>query len=444
MIDKNIFKKAWKIAWPLMIAESINSILWITDTFFVSRLGYLAVASVGLAGYISWLLFTIGYTMYMGTLVVVSQAWGANLFKKAERISGEAFVLNIMISIPVIIAGIALAKPLLRILGASTSVTILGFEYIKARILGLMPIYGALVLDSVFRAIGITKPVLYATLASATINAILDPLLIYGLGPLPKLGVSGAGYASALASATYLLILAVSFHFLKTIMKPRPKFPSKEIVGTIKVGIPYLSEELAMVGGQLSYIGSITRCGSEALAAHTIGVRIESIAFLPMDSFATAGGSLVGQEIGAKRRKEAKRVGWEVSKMNMILGIVVGGILALFGRYFALPFSKNLLVIKLTAIYLIIAGLTEPLLAFAMALAQAIRNAGNTIVPTIINIMSLFLLRALPAYFLPNYFPKNICVIGAWLAMALDIGNRGLIFALLYKTSFRKLYKKVI
>jgi len=442
ILDKEIFKKAWKIAWPLMIAESINSILWITDTFFVSKLGYLAIASVGLAGYISWLLFTIGYMMYMGSLVVVSQAWGAGLIKKAEKVSGEAFVLNIIISIPIIVSGITFAKPLLRLLGASSQLVDLGFDYIKARIIGLMPIYGALVLDSVFRAIGITKPVLHATLISAIANAVLDPLLIYGLGPFPKLGVAGAGYASALASAAYLLTL--SYSFLKAPMRPRPGLPSKEAIKTIKIGLPYLAEELAMVSGQLSYIGSITRCGSKALAAHTIGVRIESIAFLPLDSFAIAGGSLVGQEIGADREKRAEMIGWEVSKANGILGVIVGMILVLFGRHFALIFSKELSVIKLTTIYLIIAGLTEPPLAFAMALAQAIRNAGNTLVPTTINILSLFLLRVLPAYFLPQYFPRNICVVGAWLAMALDVGSRGMIFTILYKTLFTRLHRKVV
>ena len=442
ILNREIFEKAWKIAWPLMIAESINSILWITDTFFVSKLGYLAVASVGLAGYIIWLLFTIGYMMYMGSLVIVSQAWGAGLIKKAEKVSGEAFVLNTMMSIPIIVVGATFARPLLRLLGASSQLTHLGFDYIRARIIELMPIYGALVLDSAFRAIGITRPVLYATLTSAIVNAILDPLLIYGLGPLPKLGVAGAGYASALASATYLLTL--SYSFLKAPLRPRPKLPSKEAIKTIRIGLPYLSEELAVVGGQLSYIGSITRCGSKALAAHTIGVRIESIAFLPLDSFSIAGGSLVGQEIGANRERKAEVVGWEVSKANGILGMIVGMILVLFGRYFALIFSKDPSVIKLTALYLIIAGLTEPPLAFAMALAQAIRNAGNTIVPTVINISSLYLLRVLPAYFLPHHFPKDICVVGAWLAMALDVGNRGIVFTVLYRTLFKKLHRKVV
>jgi len=308
--------------------------------------------------------------------------------------------------------------------------------------LELPPIYGALILDSVYRAVGYTKPVLYATAIAALLNALLDPLLIYGTWILPRLGVSGAGYASALASSAYLAILAYTQRSFE--LRVYPKLPSRKVLKSIKIGLPYLGEELALVGGQLGYIGSVARCGTKALAAHTVGVRIESLAFLPMESFATAGGSLVGQEVGKEEFGEAKRVGWEASKINLMLGIAVGSFLALFGKYLSRPFTDDPQVLWLASIYLLIAGLTEPPLALAMGLAQAIRNAGNTVLPTIVNISSLVLLRVLPAYLLPQLFPRSLCVLGAWLAMALDVGGRGMIFGLLYRKFFHKVARKVI
>jgi putative MATE family efflux protein len=442
IIDKSIFKKAWRIAWPLMVAESINSILWITDTFFVSRLGYKAVASVGLAGYISWLLSTIGFMTYMGSLVLVSQAWGAGLIKEGEEVAGEALTFNLMLSLPIMFFGLILAKPLLRVLGASEEVEILGYNYIRARILELLPVYSALVLDSVYRAVGITKPVLYATLYASIANAVLDPVLIYGIGFIPSLGVAGAGFASALASSLYLLLLAHQQRRLR--LRAKPKLPSKKVVKVLALGAPYLGEELALVGGNLGYIGSVARCGTVALAAHTIGVRIESLAFLPMGSFATAGGSLVGHEIGAERYNQAEKIGWEVSKANLFLGLLIGTLLASLGKEFAKPFTSDMQVLKLTAIYLLIAGLTEPPLAMAMSLAQAIRNAGNTVTPTVLNISSLIILRVIPAYIIPEHLPRDICVMGAWLAMALDVGGRGAIFTFIYRKWFMSLSKRVI
>ena len=442
MIDRAILRRAWAIAWPLMIAESLDSILWITDTFFISRLGDAAVAAVGLAGSVSWFLGIGAFMLYMGAMVIASQAYGARRYDLVGRVAGEAMTLNAALAVPVALAGVAAGRWLMRILGGEELVIELGYDYLVYRLLGLPLLYAAFTLDAVYRAVGITKPVLQATAAATALNVLLDPVLIFGLGPAPRMGVAGAGLASSIAAGLNLSILYARQGVLPAGVKPLA--PSALSLEAVKIGLPALVERAAFVGGNLAYIGSVARCGTDALAAHTIGVRIESLAFLPMFSIATAGGALVGQELGAGRMGEAKRVGWEVAKGNLLFGALVGAALIAMAPYATRAFTDTARVAWLAVVYLVIAGVTEPPLGMAMSMAQAIRNAGNTLVPTLINLASLYTLRVIPAYILPAYMPQGLCVLGAWLAMGIDVTGRGAILGLVYRRWFEILARRIV
>ena len=442
MIDKEIARRAWSIAWPLMLADSIDAILWITDTFFVSRLGDTSLAAVGLAGYLSWLFF-IGSTMFlMGTLVLASQAYGARNYEAASRVTSESLVANTALASAVSVLGFYIVEDLLRLLGGSEGVVREGSQYFRVRVIGLPLLYASMVYDSAYRAVGLTRPVLYSTVAAALANAALDPLLIFGLGPFPELGVRGAALASVVASGIQLVLLT---YFSSLLPFPvRPRIPRGWATRSAKIGLPSLLERLVFVGGNVVYVGSVAMCGEAPLAAHTIGVRVESLAFLPMFSIATAAGAMVGQEIGAGRLAEAKRIGWEVSKANALFGAVVGGSLVAFSPVIPGAFTGTEEVARLATLYLIIAGLTEPAFGFAVGLAQSIRGAGNTMAPTIINLGSLYALRLAPSYSLPSILPNSLCVLGPWISMGVDLASRALLFSFIYRRLFERLARKLV
>lgn len=446
MPETGLWRRALAIALPLMLAESVNSILWIMDTYFVSRLGDAALAAVGVGGYLSWLTFSGGSLYYTGALVLVAQAVGAGDRKAASMSAGEALSANLLLSLPVV-AGMWVFSPVLVGIiaggGTSTIVKRLAIDYFRARLLGLPFTYSGLVLGAVYRGVGRTRPVLYSTILFSTVNGVLDPLMIYGLAGFPAMGVAGAGYASSIASVVY----AVSLYIMaaSTVgFSVRPRIPGIYAVKATRIGLPALVERLAFVGGNLAYIGAVARCGEDALAAHTIGVRIESLAFLPLFSIAESSAALAGQEMGAGRTLEAKRAGWEVAKLNGVAGLATMAVIIASSGLLPWVFTRSPRVASLAQIYLIIAAVTEPALAVVMALGMAIRGAGNTLVPTIVNLAGLYLLRVVPAGILPRLMPPGKCVLGAWLAMGIDVTGRGTVISIVYKRWFERIVKKVV
>jgi putative MATE family efflux protein len=442
LLDKAVIRRAWGIAWPLMVADSIDAVLWVTDTFFVSRLGDTAIAAVGLAGYLSWLFFIGSTAFLMGTLVLASQAYGAGEYDKASRAASESLTANMLAGLAAAALGFYVVEDALALLGGSGGVVSEGSGYFRVRALGLPLLYAAMVYDSAYRAAGLTRPVLYSTLLAASTNAVLDPILIFGLGPIPGLGVRGAALASVVAAGLGLLALVYLSRVLPFSVEPRR--PGSWALKSARIGAPSLVERLAFVGGNVVYVGSVARCGEAPLAAHTIGVRIESLAFLPMFSMATAAGAMVGHEVGAGRLGEAKKVGWEVSKAIALFGAALGAAIILLSPVIPGLFTQTLEVRRLAGVYLVIAGLTEPAFGLAVGLAQSIRGAGNTLAPTVVNLGSLYTLRLLPSYTLPSLLPPGLCAIGPWLAMGLDLVSRAVFFSVLYVRRFEKLSKKLV
>ncbi len=444
--DTSVWRRALEIALPLMLAESADSILWIVDTYFVSGLGDKALAAVGVGGYLGWLMFVGGSLFYMGALVLVAQYVGARDVNGARRATGEALTSNILLAVPLALAAYWFSPTLVSWLAGprvDVEVKSMAVSYFHYRLLGLPFTYAALVLDAAYRGVGRTRPVFTATVAFTLVNAVLDPLLIYGMLGLPAMGVAGAGLASSIASAVYLVGLYVQApRWLGYTPTPLP--PGVLAWRAATIGVPALVERLAFVGGNLVYLGSVARCGEDALAAHTIGVRIESLAFLPIFAIGESAATLAGQAVGAGSVGEARRSGWEVAKLDMLAGVIAGIVIALLAPHLPWAFTDNPRVARLARDYLLIAAATEPFFGAAISLTMAIRGAGNTTVPTVINLSSLYLLRVLPATVIPRMLPPGLCVYGAWSAMAIDMGGRAAISTTVYRRWFERLARRVV
>jgi putative MATE family efflux protein len=444
--DWATWRRAVNIALPLMLAEAVDSILWLTDTYFVSSLGDRAIEAVGLGGYLSWFTFSIGSMIYTGALVVVAQAMGAGKGSESSQAVGEAITSNTLIAVPVAVAAWYASPALVGLLAGrrvSAAAKALAASYFRWRLLGLPFLYAGLSLDAAYRGAGVTRPVLYATVASASVNAGLDPLLIYGLLGLPRLGVQGAALASAVAASVYLAILyaqaprALGF-------PARPRRPASLAVVMVRLGLPALVERLVFVGGNLAYLGSIARCGDDALAAHTIGVRIESLAFLPLYSIGESAATLSGQHVGRGEVEAGRRAGVEVALFNVIVGLLVAGLIASLSWRLPGAFTRSERVRELARLYLLVAALSEPFFGASISLSMAIRGAGNTVVPTLVNLASLYFLRVVPAGLLPRLMPPGLCALGAWSAMLLDQAGRAAATGLVYRRLYRRLARRVV
>lgn len=446
MPDWATWRRALQIAVPLMLAEAVDSILWLVDTYFVSGLGDRAIEAVGLGGYLSWLMFSIGSMIYTGALVVVAQAFGAGKKAEASRAIGEAILVNALIALPAAAAAWASTPSLVGLLAGpkvSAEARALAAQYFRYRLLGLPFLYAGLALDAGYRGAGVTRPVFYATVATGIANAGLDPVLIYGLLGAPALGVAGAALASVAASVVYLLLLyAQASRSLG--YTPKPSKPTLLSAKMVRLGLPTLVERLAFVGGNLAYLGSISRCGDAALAAHTIGVRIESLAFLPIYSIGESAATLSGQHVGGDELRRGERSGVEVAKLNFIVGVATGATIVALSGWLPRVFTSNPQVEHLSRIYLAMAAVSEPFFGISISLSMAIRGAGNTVVPTLVNLLGLYFLRVLPAAWLPRHMPPGLCALGAWAAMVIDQAGRAAVTTLVYRRYYRRLATRII
>ena len=443
-IDYQLARRVAKIAWPIIVGGAIDSILWLTDTFFVSGLGDEAVAAVGAGGYGSWFFFVASSLFYTGVLVLVAQALGAGKSDVANKVVGESLSAAFLLGAGVAGIGMLSAQPLVEgIIGARGVVGELAIEYLVPRLYGLLAGFPAMVYSAALRASGETKPVMKATGIAAAVNASLDPILIYGGFGIPGLGVKGAGIASAFSMLVELIVLSAEISRVIS-PPPIPRLPGTWAYRALRLGVPAYLERLVIVSGNIAYLGSVARCGEEALAAHTIGIRIESFAFLPSDGVATAAASLVGQEVGKGDVVEAKRIGLEVAKIGVLFMATAGLALVVLAPIAPHLFTKSERTAWLAMIYLVLAGLSEPALGFIFVLASSIRASGDTVTPTLVNLTGLYVFRVIPAYILPGIMPRGLCVLGAWLAMDIDLAGRAIVFYIIYSRLFERKARRVV
>ncbi len=421
-------------AWPLMVAEATGSIASLVDLFFVSRLGLDAVAGVGAGGYASWLLGVPLAVFYVGVLVVASQAIGAGHGGYAERVVGEGLAAALLSSLPLAAAGYAAAPLLSTWLASGGAAAEASAAYLRARVLGLPAFAATLVLDAAHRAAASNRRILAASAASALANAALDPLLIYAAG----LGVAGAGLAT---SASWLASAAVLAHPPPPgVGRVRPLPPRGAAARVAAVGAPAMLERLLFAAGNVVYLATVAGCGTAALAAHTVGVRLESLAFLPGFALSTHASGEVGRLVGAGRLEEAKEAGWRIA-LGSAGFLTLAGLALLAASPLAGLLAPG--AGRLVVLYMALAAASEPALGLVMALGGAIRGAGDTRTPTLVNLAGLYLVRVAPSAALPR-LPGAACPAARWLLMALDLWVRAAAFAAIYRSRFHRLARRLV
>ena len=439
MSNVRLVRRVLSITWPMIISELSDSLYSIADTYFVARLGATALAAVAIGSYLSWLFFVVIALFSMGALVIVAQGYGARELGKAREAIGVSLAFGLIATLLTALSmHVAAYHVVALISGKSPQLIELAVQYFRIRILGLPILLAAFVMDSAVRAVGATKLSMIAILTSSSLNIVLDPIMIYGLFGFPAMGVSGAALATVLSIA---YMVPLEFMFLKRLaLTPIMSLSISRIKNVIKIGAPAATERLIFSIGSNAYIAFIARCGDIALAAHQIGVRIESFIYMPGFAFSIAASALTGQEIGRSNVGEGKRIGWEAAKLSLLFMGILGVAVALTSKYLVAPFSPTQDVANLASIYLILAGLSEPGLALAMTLSGAIRGGGNTLVPMVLNAVGLYSFRIFPAAVLTS----RMGVIGAWIAMFIDVYMRGFIFLIIYKKLFERLIRRVV
>lgn len=402
-----IGKAIFLLAVPMVLELVMESLFAVADIYFVGSLGASAVATVGLTETYLFLLYSIAMGLSMAVTAIVARRIGEKDPEKAGGAAIQAIFIAILSSLPFSIAGIIYSRELLALMGADSWVLANGYPYMQWALGGNLVIMLLFILNGVFRGAGDAAIAMRVLWFSNGLNIILDPILIYGWGPIPAFGVEGASIATNIGRGMGVLTqLWVLFHGSQHLKILKEQIvPNKEtiysILGTSLGGIGQ------MIIGTSSWIfimRILAEFGSEVVAGATIALRIMMFTMMPAWGMSNAVATMVGQNLGAGSPERAEKSVWITGFWNMAYLVLVAIIYFLFCDKMVGLFSPDPKVISIGSEWLKIISYSYFVYAWWMVSVQAFNGAGDTMTPTKINLVFFWLLQIPLSYFLGRYF----------------------------------------
>ncbi|MFN2564051.1 MAG: MATE family efflux transporter [Gemmatimonadaceae bacterium] len=406
------------LAVPMVLEMVMESIFVVCDVFFVSKLGPDAVATVGLTESMLAIVYTLAIGLSIGATAMVARRIGEHDREGAARTAVQVIALGILLSAVIGVLGGAFAPSLLAIMGGSPSVVATGSTFTRVMLGGNVVIVMLFLINAVFRGAGDAAIAMRVLWLANGINIALGPLLIFGVGPFPELGVTGAAVATTIGRGTGAL-----FAFSR-LLRPGARVELSRRHFGLDAGVMLRLVKLSGSGtfqvlvGTASWIGLvriISTFGSTALAGYTIGVRIILFALLPSWGLSNAAATMVGQSLGARKPERAERAVWVAARYNMYFLGAVGLLFVAFATPIVRLFTTEPDVVAYGADALRVVASGSLFYAYGMVLTQAFNGAGDTWTPTLINLFCFWLWEIPLAYL---------------LAIGLGLGPRGVYVAI--------------
>jgi putative MATE family efflux protein len=393
------------LAIPMVLEMALESVFAVMDIYFVSRLGADAVATVGLTESLMTLVYAIGIGFSMATTAIVARRIGEKNKKGAAIAASQSIIVGVFISLFLAVPGFFMAKDLLRVMGASEAIIGSGFSYTSIMISGNIVIMLLFIINAIFRSAGDAAISMRVLWFANICNIILDPCLIFGLGPFPELGIKGAAIATVIGRG-----LAVIYQFYILFSgKGRINLSLKSfgirtdiIKKLLKLSYGGIGQYIIATSSWIGLMRILAVFGSEVLAGYTIAIRIVIFSLLPSWGLANAAATLVGQNLGANKPERAEKSVWTTSFINMGFLAIFAMIFIAQPEFFIRLFIDDPLVIGYGIQALQVISFGYLFYAFGMVMPQAFNGAGDTTTPTIINLVSFWMIELPVAYLLAN------------------------------------------
>jgi len=397
------------------------------DSIWVGRLiGPAALAAVSTAGFYIWVALSLGEMVEIGLIAVAARRHGEGDPERAARVAAAAVVYALCAGLVVSVVGWSVAGTMFRVMRVPVEVASLGHAYLSTWLLGAPLVFGFFAIEATFRAAGDTRTPFLMLAASVGVSILLDPLLIMGLGPFPRLGVEGAALASVMVrSGGFLvgLVIALRRGLLRVTAPDWRALPT-----VIRIGMP-----LSLAGVLLSVIYMwltrfTSRFGTAALAALGVGHKMEGLGFIAISGFALAAGALVGQNLGARQEARAREaVRLTVGYCLVVTATTAIAFLLIPGRLVSL-FTRDAQVIADGALYLRVIAFAQIGQSFELILEGALAGAGYTFWPQVVS-TSVTAMR-IP---LAAWWSRAFGLLGIWLALSVTAISRGIAMILFWK-----------
>lgn len=391
------------LAIPMMLEMAMESIFAVVDIAFVSRLGTDAVAAVGITEALITVLYAMAIGLGVGLTAMVSRRIGANNPVGAAEVTGQAIWIGALLSIVVGIAGMAYARDLLEVMGASDGVIEQGVGFTTVILGGSFTIIYLFLLNAAFRGAGDAAVALRSLWLANGINIILDPCLIFGLGPFPEMGVTGAAVATTIGRGIgvfyqlwYLMDGRGRIEFHMQYLRFNFQLASR----LLRISIGGVGQFLIATASWIGVMRIVSIYGSSAVAAYTIALRMMEFIFLPAWGLGNAAATLVGQNIGAGKPERAEESVWRAAKYNGVFMAISGVFLVVFASNITGLFSSEPEVLRWGTSCMQILGMGFPMYAVGMVVVQALNGAGDTSTPAVLNLICFWLVQIPLAFYL--------------------------------------------
>ncbi|MBO6576614.1 MAG: MATE family efflux transporter [Rhodothermales bacterium] len=384
------------LAIPMVLEMLMQSVFEVVDIYFVGKLGPDAVAAVGLSASTIILVFAIGLGLAMAAAAMVARRVGEKDYEAASRTAAQAILSCVAVAIPIGLAGWFWAPDILRLMGASSAVIEVGTGYTAVLFGSNITILLLFLINSVFRGAGDAAAAMRALWLANILNIVLDPIFIFGWGPVPAMGATGAAVATAIGRgigvAYQLMVLFRGAGNVK-VRWHHFRIDWSLIARLLRISGPGMLQYLVGTASWMGLMRIMAEFGSEALAGYTIAIRVIIFALLPSWGVANAAATMVGQNLGALKPDRAERSVWICVAVDAVFLTLLGLAIIIFNEPIMRAFTSDPEVLRIGARSLWIMALSYPVWALGMITVQAFNGAGDTATPTWINLISYWIVQ---------------------------------------------------
>lgn len=414
----SIRKAIFMLAIPMILEMVMESIFAIVDIAFVSQVSTNAVATIGLTESVVTLVYAVAIGVSMAATALVARRIGEKDPDGASKVAVQAIFLGVFIASIVSVIGIIYPKEILGLMGGEPELIEEGFGYTQILLGGNITIMLLFLINAIFRGAGDASVAMKALILSNVLNIILDPLFIFGFGPIPAFGVEGAAIATTIGRGSAVLFqLFILFYGWSTI-----KIKFKDLVlrtaimiDLLKISLGGIVQLIIATSSWIVLMRIMSEFGSDVLAGYTIAIRVVMFTLLPCWGMSNAAATLVGQNLGAKQPERAEVSVWKTGKYNAWFMGIVSIVYLVFAKEIIGFFTDETIVIENGALCLQIIAAGYIFYGYGMVVIQSFNGAGDTTTPTYINLFCFWLFQLPFAYL---------------MAISLELGPKGVFWAI--------------
>ncbi len=450
-VDRVLLGLIAKLAYPVVLANLLQATVGVIDIWMVSRLGTQATAAVGMSRQLI-MVFIISITgLAVGNRTIVAQFTGAERPDVVTRVAAQSIIVMFLVAIALSVVGVLLAPLMLQAMGADAELQALGVPYMQLFFaLSIFMVFNFM-FNAMLQGAGDMTTPLVIMLVINIIHVFFNYVFIYGAGPFPEMGVTGAALGTMTSRFVGTAVgLGVLFSCRFAVKLPRGTSfrPDWDLIWRmLRIGVPVAGQNMVRSLGNIGFLWVVTNSAMAGLqrdaniAAYSVGIQSEAFSYMPAMALSIVATTLVGQAQGARDSGEAERRGWMTGLLGIVVMSAVGVVLFVFAPQIIAAFNeaRDPLVTRAGISYLRINGVVEPFMALANVMMGALNGAGDTRAPLYYTVLTQWLIRLPLSYALVMMTGMDIS--GAWYAMALATVVQGIVTANRFRTNQWKLVR---